>query len=301
MSHHNQHRWEEVLELLWNMVEEGRSDVAELLKRSDDPEVEGILLEMAEKGLIVRENGSFRLTGQGELEARSVIRRHRLAERLLVDILDVNDEHSLESGACEFEHIISEDVIERVCTFLGHPPVCPHGKPIPPGDCCSSFEKKLKPLVCRLTDMEPGGFGKITFMGPGTESGMERMATLGVLPGACVRLKQRKPALVIQVDETMVAIDPVIGKEIFVRTMKDHDEERTLQHGRGTAGDGGGADGGSGWGGRGSGRCGGNCTGDRCGGGNGDDGIDKSGGKGKGRGIGIGRGRGRGWGRLFGN
>lgn len=225
------------------MVEEGRSDVAELLERSDDPEVEAILLQMEQGGLVVRENGTFRLTGQGEQEARSVIRRHRLAERLLVDLFEVVDEQALESGACEFEHILSEDVIERVCTFLGHPPVCPHGKPIPPGNCCTSMARHLKPLVSRLTDMEPGGCGRITFMGPGTESGMDRMATLGLLPGACIQLKQSKPALVVQVDETVVAIDPVIGNEIFVRSM-DGGVGCVLHGGRRRFGDGLGNDGG---------------------------------------------------------
>ena len=44
----------------------------------------------------------------------------------------------VEESACKFEHILSPDVTERICTLLGHPTACPHGSPIPKGDCCDS-------------------------------------------------------------------------------------------------------------------------------------------------------------------
>ena len=63
---------------------------------------------------------------------------HRLAERLFRDVLGIHDEDEIESSACKFEHILSPDVTERICTLLGHPTACPHGSPIPKGDCCDS-------------------------------------------------------------------------------------------------------------------------------------------------------------------
>ena len=53
-----------------------------------------------------------------------------------MDVLAIRDEGSIEKNACTFEHILSPEVTDRICTFLGHPRTCPHGSPIPEGDCC---------------------------------------------------------------------------------------------------------------------------------------------------------------------
>ena len=81
-------------------------------------------------------DAQLNLTEEGRRRAASVIRRHRLAERLFTDTLDLRDDQEIESNACTFEHILSPEVTERICTFLGHPSRCPHGSPIPPGPCC---------------------------------------------------------------------------------------------------------------------------------------------------------------------
>jgi len=78
------------------------------------------------------------LTAEGRELARNVVRRHRLAERLLVDLLDVGRE-DVEGPACRFEHVLNQGVDDRICTLLGHPPTCPHGKLIPRGlSMCST-------------------------------------------------------------------------------------------------------------------------------------------------------------------
>jgi putative ABC transport system ATP-binding protein len=89
-------------------------------------------------GLVAIVDGEEQFTAAGELRARTVIRRHRLAERLFMDVLSIRDETEVESSACKFEHILSPDVTERICTLLGHPTSCPHGSPIPKGECCDA-------------------------------------------------------------------------------------------------------------------------------------------------------------------
>jgi DtxR family Mn-dependent transcriptional regulator len=91
---------------------------------------------MSRIGLVELRDGEVAFTPRGEERARSVIRRHRLAERLFMDVLAIRDEGSIEKNACTFEHILSPEVTDRICTFLGHPRTCPHGSPIPEGDCC---------------------------------------------------------------------------------------------------------------------------------------------------------------------
>ena len=93
---------------------------------------------MTHIGLLQLAGEEARFTDAGEERARSVIRRHRLAERLFMDVLFIRDDASVESNACTFEHILSPEVTDRICTFLGHPATCPHGSPIPPGECCEN-------------------------------------------------------------------------------------------------------------------------------------------------------------------
>ncbi len=76
------------------------------------------------------------LTTRGRQRAADIIRRHRLAERLFTDSLALESESEIEQQACKFEHILSPEATEKICTFLGHPRTCPHGALIPPGRCC---------------------------------------------------------------------------------------------------------------------------------------------------------------------
>jgi putative ABC transport system ATP-binding protein len=77
-----------------------------------------------------------KLTPRGLERAGSIIRRHRLAERLFTDSLAMDSESEIEQQACKFEHILSPEATDKICTFLGHPRTCPHGAPIPLGQCC---------------------------------------------------------------------------------------------------------------------------------------------------------------------
>ena len=75
-------------------------------------------------------------TERGRKRAMDIIRRHRLAERLFTQTFKIEDEREIEEQACKFEHILSPEATDRICTFLGHPETCPHGSAIPPGPCC---------------------------------------------------------------------------------------------------------------------------------------------------------------------
>jgi Mn-dependent DtxR family transcriptional regulator len=76
------------------------------------------------------------LTPRGRQRAADNIRRHRLAERLFTDSLALDSESEIEQQACKFEHILSTEATDKICTFLGHPRTCPHGAAIPAGPCC---------------------------------------------------------------------------------------------------------------------------------------------------------------------
>jgi len=95
------------------------------------------------------EHGEFIVdfTPAGKQRAADVIRRHRLAERLFTQTLKVQNEDEIEQQACKFEHILSPEVTEKICSFLGHPESCPHGSPIPAGECCEKAGRVHDQLV----------------------------------------------------------------------------------------------------------------------------------------------------------
>jgi ABC-type lipoprotein export system ATPase subunit len=142
-------RFDHLLEQIWVCGEEGRPAQRELL-RSEGPAgqlpmahaepVSRLLMRLADLHMVEQKNGEVRLTDAGTRRARDVIRRHRLAERLFKDTFRIDD-HEAHSQACKFEHIISPELDERICSFLGHPTSCPHGNPIPPGECCGTLKK----------------------------------------------------------------------------------------------------------------------------------------------------------------
>jgi putative ABC transport system ATP-binding protein len=142
-------RFDHLLEQIWICGEKGRPAEVERLHATgpagqlpllpDEP-AGRVLGRMSELRLVEMQNGEVRLTVGGSRRARDIVRRHRLAERLFKDTFAVDDSEA-QTQACKFEHIISPELDQRICSFLGHPTTCPHGNPIPPGDCCDSRSK----------------------------------------------------------------------------------------------------------------------------------------------------------------
>jgi DtxR family Mn-dependent transcriptional regulator len=215
-------RAEEFLEAVFAEAEAGKGDVASVLSRLGD-HAPGSGAEdfrsLAGMGLVRVDGDQVTLTESGTVRARGVIRRHRLAERLFRDLLDLS-EGAAESQACEFEHILSHEATDSVCTLLGHPPTCPHGKSIPPGDCCSAAHRSVQSLVTGLPHFPIGETGRIVFIAPRFHERMDKLAALGVVPGSEVRLHQRSPAYVLDIGETTVAIDAEIASEIFLKRVE---------------------------------------------------------------------------------
>ncbi|HEY6194705.1 MAG TPA: iron dependent repressor, metal binding and dimerization domain protein [Candidatus Eisenbacteria bacterium] len=90
---------------------------------------------MRESGLLAPGLETLAFTPRGRARARDLIRRRRLAEVLFSSALHL-PEHEVEQTACLMEHVIDPTVANSICAFLGHPRRCPHGRPIPTGDCC---------------------------------------------------------------------------------------------------------------------------------------------------------------------
>jgi DtxR family Mn-dependent transcriptional regulator len=176
-----------------------------------------ILHAMVEKGYAINESKAFQLTELGEKRSRLIIRRHRLAERLLHEILDVRNNEEMDAQACLMEHILTERVTERICKFLGHPTRCPHSKIIPSGECCTVSETHLTPYIRRLCDFNVGESGVVSFIASENHERVSHLAAWGLYPNAVVKLSQKKPATIVEINATTLSIDSDISKEIFLR------------------------------------------------------------------------------------
>ena len=209
-------RIEEALELIWVLDEEGHNELDRFTLSSDDSDTGFLIETLVQEGLATVSNGKILLTEKGHKTAKGLTRRQRLAERLFTDVFEMPDDSVL-ADACKMEHILSEELTESVCIFLGHPPTCPHGKPIPRGECCKKFKVELTPVVMRLSEFEVGASGKITFIVPSDPSRISKLNSLGITAGSVIKLIQKIPSCVLQIDETTVAIDPEIAKEIYLK------------------------------------------------------------------------------------
>lgn len=211
---------DELLEYIWTLRESEKKNIDDLIEAAKEEEdLEENIEKLKEMGFIELRGKTIILTEKGEKRAEEIIRRHRLAERLFADLFEM-EEILYEYASCQFEHILSEEVVDNVCAFLGHPPLCPHGKPIPKGSCCESFSREIKPIVIPLAELEPGEKGKIVFISPRFHDRMDKLASLGVIPGTIVKVHQKVPSIVIRFDETDIAMEIEMGREIFVKKIK---------------------------------------------------------------------------------
>ncbi|TDI32795.1 MAG: DtxR family transcriptional regulator [Acidobacteria bacterium] len=208
---------EELAEELWALDERGvhqRSRIVTGSKLGLELAV-ATLEEMSRQEMVRQENDEVHLLPAGKTLGRTVVRRHRLAEVLFRQVLAVGEEET-EITACQVEHILTEEVTDRICTYLGHPPTCPHGKAIPRGDCCAVFRRDVTPLVQPLSNLSIGSTARIVFIAQALHGRMDRLMTLGIQAGGMIRLQQNHPAVVVQVGETSVALDKEICNEIYV-------------------------------------------------------------------------------------
>ncbi len=205
-------RAEEILETLWVEQEEEKGPTKGLhMIRGDDTVQE--LLRLA---LVKITNENIFLTERGKKEAESSIRRHRLAERLLFDILDVKGS-LIDQMSCRFEHVLHEGIEDNVCILLGHPRVCPHGKPIPEGKCCRDIKKAPKKIVTPLSELSKGDRGKIAYLHSKDSANLNKLISMGILPGMQISLVQKFPSYIFQVSQTQFSVDTELARDIYVR------------------------------------------------------------------------------------
>jgi DtxR family Mn-dependent transcriptional regulator len=210
---------EEYLQAIESLSEEGRpviqARLAERLGRSA-PSVSEMLDRLLADEYIERHDRRISLTDEGRALAQKVIRKHRLAECLLVDVIGL-PWYLAHEEAGRWEHVISDDVEARLVEILGDPGVCPHGNPIP-GSANARADQSEQ--VC-LADVEPGRtvrFERLEEEVELDEAALRYLSESGFIPGVTATVTTRGPdgTLVLDVDGTMLALGRNLSSRFFV-------------------------------------------------------------------------------------
>ncbi len=185
------------LRTIYDLEEEGvvplRARIAERLEQSG-PTVSQTVARMERDGLLlVAGDRHLELTDKGRSMAVAVMRKHRLAERLLVDIIGL-DWQNVHAEACRWEHVMSEDVERRLVEVLNHPTTSPYGNPIPGLDKLDAASEPAPPAeadLVRLADVAKAGGGKVEIRRIAEhvqldENLMSELRSVGVVPGRTV-------------------------------------------------------------------------------------------------------------------
>jgi len=214
----NVERVEEALGIIWNLREHNIYDERSIAEKLEKGVSENIFEVLKDQEFIVLREGEVALTAKGEKIAVNISRRHRLAERLLADVLAIGT-NRVDYDACKLEHVLSKEVEESICALLGHPKECPHGSKIPPGECCRKTEKSIERIVTTLDRLEVGKEAKVAYILSKDDHLMHKLMSLGVSPGVRIRVHQTFPAFVIQVDEMQFALEKEVASQIYVRNV----------------------------------------------------------------------------------
>ena len=207
---------EEYLEAIHELGEEGmviiQARLAERLGHSA-PAISEMIRRLRADGYIETRGRARVLTDSGRSVAESVVRKHRLAERLLTDIIGLPWEKAhVEAG--RWEHVISDEVEERIVALLGFPTTCPHGNPIPgaggqpaPSVALSSMAQGERVRLARVTELVELD-----------ESMLSYLSSHGFVPGTEATVATRAPdgTLTLDLGSATIALGPSLASQLYV-------------------------------------------------------------------------------------
>ncbi len=210
---------EEYLQAIESLGEAGtpviQARLAERLGRSA-PTVSEMLDRLVADHYIERDGRRIVLTSQGQAVAQSVIRKHRLAECLLVDVIGL-PWHLAHEEAGRWEHVISDEVEARLVEILGDPGTCPHGNPIPGS---SNADPDRSDFVA-LADVDPGQrvrFQRLDEEVELDEESLRYISDAGFIPGATATVTTRAPdgTVVLDAEGVSLALGLALCQKFFV-------------------------------------------------------------------------------------
>lgn len=201
---------EEYLEQIYRLDSTGRVQLSALARTLDvkAPSVTEMCRTLSDKGLVIYEpHTGVSLTDAGRSQGAQLVRRHRLAERMLTDLVGLPWELAHDE-ACKFEHVISSEVERLLAQAL--PKTCPHGNPID-GEAAEAES---------LADLQPGAKGEVVRIEREETHVLRYLAQLGLVPGASVEVVNHAPfngPLLIAVGDANYAVGRDIAERVMVK------------------------------------------------------------------------------------
>jgi DtxR family Mn-dependent transcriptional regulator len=228
LSHHSDliDTTEMYLRTVYELEEEGvtplRARIAERLRQSG-PTVSQTVARMERDGLITVEGDRhLELTTEGRRQATSVMRKHRLAECLLIDVIGMEWEE-VHIEACRWEHVMSDSVERRIAALLGAPTSCPHGNPIPGLDELGELPARSEGIGALLTLEQAAARGsaeavvrRISEQIQPDADIMRGLKTAGVQPGETVKLVPEGAGLQLTTHHGTTTVDDTTARHVFV-------------------------------------------------------------------------------------
>ncbi len=207
---------EEYLEAIHELEEEGVPVIqARLVERlvHSAPAVSEMVHRLVDDAYVSMDARTLRLTPTGRRLAESVVRKHRLAERLLTDIIGLPWEKA-HGEACRWEHVISEEVEERLIELLDHPRTCPHGNPIPGA-------RPVEEILTALGQAASGDRIRLARVTEQVEIDTELLGYLsahGFVPGCEATVSSRAPdgTLTLNLGDHSISLGPSLANQLFV-------------------------------------------------------------------------------------
>lgn len=213
---------DELLETLWTARERG-------LKRLPFPKGRGKIdldregaAQLVKAGLAQwgkKEGEELVFTPKGEERARVVVRTHRVTDVLLFYALGMRDHNQREAITCSVEHALLPELLEGICTLLGHPTHSPEGEPIPSGACCREAWESMHAPIVPLTRVKPGECARVVYINSSSQKRLSRLSGYGLLPGSSLTLIMNSPAIVVELEGAEIALDRMVAEEIHVARM----------------------------------------------------------------------------------
>jgi DtxR family Mn-dependent transcriptional regulator len=207
---------EEYLEAIHSLEEEGvpviQARLAERLGHSA-PSVSEMVKRLRSEGFIDVNERTVSLTDDGRRRAESVVRKHRLAERLLTDVIGL-DWYKAHVEAGRWEHVISDEVEDRLVKLLDNPTTCPHGNPIPGA---ATPRRRLRPLVDAKAGEEVR-LERVTERVETDEAALRYLDENGFIPGTAGKVRAKAPdgTFTMEVGEHAFSLGADLAGQLFV-------------------------------------------------------------------------------------
>jgi DtxR family transcriptional regulator, Mn-dependent transcriptional regulator len=210
---------EEYLQVIEQLSDDGvtviQARVAERLNKTA-PSVSEMIERLVDEGYVTRHGRELELTTNGHEIAQSVIRKHRLAERLLADVIGL-PWHLIHEEAGRWEHVMSDEVEKRIVALLGDPGTCPHGNPIPGSVNEVTDRRDQRPMA----DSDEGDVFRFARLTEEAETDLQSLSefnAVGFLPNATasIRAKNADGTIELDVNGTSLNVREKMTQQLYV-------------------------------------------------------------------------------------